>query len=102
MELKKRSPRKGSSIAPPYSLGKSEVSLVLETDWQPYGWYSELTIILIELTKYTKFKLICRVPASAVTADAVTHIRSHILPPATHNVLWNQPRAGKQQEQGIT
>ena len=38
-------------------LCETDFFCVLGTHWQLYGWYSELTIILIDLTKYTKFKL---------------------------------------------
>ena len=51
---------KGSSTAPLYFQCKTKVSWVLATHWQSTLGYSKLTIILIELTKYTKFKLIGR------------------------------------------
>ena len=57
LEAKTRATAKGSSIGPPYFQCKTKIFLVLETDWRLYGWYSELTITLIDLTKYTKFKL---------------------------------------------
>ena len=56
LEAKKSPCLKGSSMYPPYFLCKTGVSWVLGADWQPYVWYSKLTIILIKLTKYTKFK----------------------------------------------
>ena len=43
------------------------------------------------MIKETKFKVRSLGPAVAVTADAVTHIGSHILPPATHNIKGAAP-----------
>ena len=57
LELKKRPPGKRSSMYPPYFPCKTKVAWVLRTNWRLTLSYPKLTIILIDLTKYTKFKL---------------------------------------------